>query len=133
LNVVQFHILNGVKAGTRWVAGRLPVSIGRSSSDDLRLDEPGVWERHCRIELRADDHAAIVPAPDASTTVNGQPIQEAVLQNGDLIELGSIQLQFGLAPTIHGKLRFREGLTWFAFGLLAAAQLVLIYLLSAEV
>ena len=128
----QFQILNGARAGTRWVAARLPFSVGRSSADDLRLEDAGVWEHHCRVELRDDHRAALVAAPEALTTVNGQPAQDIVLRNGDIIELGSLRLQFGLSPTTHRSLRLREVVTWIAIALLSLAQIALIYALSAE-
>ena len=119
-------------AGTRWVAGRLPFTIGRSPADSLRLEDAGVWEHHCRIEWREDHHAALVAAPEALTTVNGHPAQEAILRNGDILELGSLRLQFGLGPTSHRSLRLREAVTWIGFGLLCLAQIALIYILSME-
>ena len=130
--MVQFQILNGAQAGTRWVAGRLPFTIGRSPADSLRLEDAGVWDGHCRIEWREDHHAAMLSAPDALTTVNGQRVQEAILRNGDILELGSLRLQFGLRPTTHRSLRVREAVTWLAFALLCFAQIALIYLLSME-
>jgi predicted component of type VI protein secretion system len=128
--VVQLQILNGTKAGTRWVAGHLPFSVGRSPDDDLRLEDPGVWEHHCHIELRDDSRAALVGSPEALTVINGQRVQEAVLRNGDVLDLGSIRLQFGLSSTRHRSLRLREWLTWFGLALLSLAQIGLIYLLS---
>jgi len=130
--VVQLQILNGAKAGTRWVAGHLPFSVGRSAEDTLRLEDAGVWERHCRIELREDHHAALVAALEALTAVNGQPAQDTVLRNGDLIELGSLRLQFGLSPPTHRSLRLREAATWVGLALLSLAQIALIYALSVE-
>ena len=130
--MVQIQILNGAKAGTRWVAGPLPFSVGRSAEDSLRLDDAGVWEHHCRVELREDHRAALVAAPDALTAVNGQPTQDIVLRNGDIIELGSLRLQFGFTPTSHRSLRLREITTWVAFALLALTQVALIYLLSVD-
>jgi hypothetical protein len=128
--VFLFCILNGSKAGTRWVACRLPFRVGRSSVDELRLDDPGVWEHHLRIELRERRHAALVAAPDALTTVNGQSAQDAILRNGDVIELGSLRLQFGLSPTTHRSLRLREAFTWVALVLLSLGQIALIYALA---
>ena len=130
--MVQLHILNGAKAGVRWVAGRLPFSVGRSSEDHLRLEAAGVWERHCRIELREDHRAALVAVPEALTTLNGQPARDTVLRNGDVIELGSLRLQFGLSPTTHRSLRLREAATWIGIALLSLAQVALIYALSLE-
>lgn len=124
-----FDILNGSKAGTRWVACRLPFRVGRSSEDDLQLADPGVWDHHLRVELRDRRHAALVAAPDALTTVNGQPAQDVLLRNGDVIELGSLRLQFGLSPTTHRSLRLREALTWLGLALLSLGQIALIYAL----
>jgi hypothetical protein len=101
-------------AGTRWVAGHLPFSVGRSASDTLRLDDAGVWDGHCRFELRDHTRFALVSSPDALTLINGHSAGEALLRNGDIIELGSLRLQFGLSPTLHRSLRFREALTWMA-------------------
>ena len=130
--MVQLQILNGSQAGTRWVAGRLPFSVGRSPTDHLRIEEAGVWNRHCHLELRDDYRAALVSASGAATTVNGQPADDAVLRNGDIIELGSLRLQFGLSPTTHHSLRVREAFTWIAIALLSLAQVALIYALSME-
>lgn len=130
--MVQLQILSGARAGTRWIASRLPFFVGRSASDDLRLEDAGVWERHCRVELREDHRAALVAAPDALTAVNGQPARETVLRNGDIIELGSLRLQFGLSPTTPRSLRLREATTWIALALLSLAQVALIYVLSVE-
>ena len=126
----QLHILSGNQAGARLVAGRLPFWMGRSAQDDLRLDDPGVWDRHARLELREGRHAALVASPDATTLVNHQAVQEAVLRNGDLIELGSVCLQFALSPTRHRSLRLRETLTWLGLAALSFGQIALIYWLS---
>jgi predicted component of type VI protein secretion system len=128
--VIAFHILNGSKAGTQWVACRLPIRIGRSPEDDLQIADPGVWDHHLRIELREGRHAAFVATPDALTTVNGQPAQDASLRSGDIINLGSLRLQFGLSPTTHRRLRLRETLTWIALTLLSLGEIALIYALA---
>ena len=130
--MVQLQILNGSKAGTRWVAGRLPFSVGRSPTDNLRLEDAGVWEHHCRIELRQDSRAALVAIPDALTAVDGLPAQDTLLRSGNVIELGSLRLQFGLSPTSHRSLRLRETVTWIGIVLLSLAQVALIYALSVE-
>lgn len=127
----QLHILSGTQAGTRTVAGRFPFWIGRSPADDLRLSDPGVWERHARLELRQRRHAALVAAAEARVRVNGADVQEAQLRNGDLIELGSVRLEFGLSPARHRSLRLREAVTWIGFGLLCLGQVALIYWLAS--
>ncbi len=128
--MIAFHILNGSQAGTQWVACRLPFRIGRSPEDELQIEDPGVWDHHLRVELREGRHVALVAAPEALTTVNGQPAQDAILRSGDIIDLGSLRLQFGLSPTTHRSLRLRESITWVALALLSLGQVALIYALS---
>ena len=128
--MVQLQILNGAKAGTRWVACRLPFSVGRSAQDDLRVEADGVWDRHARIELRDRQRAVLTSSAQALTSVNGQPIQESVLRNGDVLQIGSVHIQFSLSPAAHRGLRFREALTWIGIALMALAQVALVYLLA---
>jgi len=65
--------------------------------------------------------------PRALTNINGQPVQQAFLRNGDLIEVGSLKIQFWLSATRQRGLRTREFLTWFALAALCVGQIVLIY------
>jgi hypothetical protein len=59
--------------------------------------------------------------------VNAAAVQETVLRNGDVIEAGSLKLQFWLSETRQVGLRLRESLTWVAIGLVCLAQVALIY------
>ena len=44
--------------------------------------------------------------------VNHQPVQTALLRNGDVITLGSVKLRFWLAAAQQRGLRLREGFVW---------------------
>lgn len=129
--MLQLKILNGRQAGTEWVARRFPFQIGRAPSASLRLEDDGVWDQHLRLEVRPAAGAVLVATADAFTAVNGHPVQEAILRNGDLIEIGSVQMQFGLSPATQHGLRLRETLTWTALGALGLGQVGLIYWLIA--
>lgn len=129
--MVQFNILTGKKAGTEWVARRFPFHVGRSVSDGLSLDEAGVWERHVRIDLSAGEGVVSEVSPDALALVNGQRVERALLRNGDIIEMGSVKLRFGLSPTRQYSLRFREILTWIALTALCLGQVAIIYWLTS--
>lgn len=128
--MIQLQIVDGAKAGTRCVVRSFPFSVGRSTQDDLRVEADGVWDRHARLELRDRQRAVLTSSTQGLTSVNGQPIQEAVLRNGDIIQIGSVHLQFGLSPPIHRGLRVREAMTWIAIAFMALAQVALVYLLS---
>ena len=125
--MVQLKVLSGKKAGTAWVARRFPVRIGRSPAADLQLEESGVWDQHLRLDF--DPTAGIVLSAqlDALATVNGQPVHRTVLRNGDVIDIGSLRMQFWLSETRQAGLRVREGLTWAGIAAVSLGQICLIY------
>ena len=126
--MLQLKILNGRQAGAELVARRFPFRIGRAPDADLRLEEDGVWDWHLQIELRPDEGFVLSVLPGAVASVGNQPVQqEALLRNGDQIELGAARLQFGLTSTRHRSLALREVLTWMALALLCLGQVALIY------
>ena len=125
--MIQFSILSGKKAGTSWVARRFPVRIGRAAGSDLRIEEPGVWDQHLQVDFILADGFVLSAQANALATVNTQPVQETVLRNGDLIEAGSLKLQFWLSETRQTGLGLRESLTWVAVAAISLAQIALIY------
>jgi len=125
--VVQLTILSGHQAGAHWVARRFPVQIGRAPNSDLCLQDDGVWENHLQIQMRSREGFLLAAQPQAFVAVNGQTIQEAMLRNGDLIELGALRIRFGLAPSRQRGLRLREGLVWLTLAVLCGGQIALIY------
>jgi pSer/pThr/pTyr-binding forkhead associated (FHA) protein len=124
--VIQLKVLNGERAGTDLVADYFPVTVGRSSANDLRLPVAGVWDRHCEIRLNPPDFR-LAAIGQAITTVNGQPVAQASLANGDVIGLGSLEVLFTLSPTMHRGMRWREWLVWLLFGAVALGQIALVY------
>jgi len=130
--MVQFKILSGKKAGSLWDARRFPFQIGRAANADLQVEEPGVWDDHLEVSLGADGFAVAVH-PNALLSINGHPVQTALLRNGDLIELGSVKLQFWLSPAPQRGQRAREAFVWAMISLVCLAQIALIYwLLTSE-
>jgi pSer/pThr/pTyr-binding forkhead associated (FHA) protein len=126
--MVQFKILSGKKAGTRWGSRRFPVRIGRAASSDLQSDEDGVWDEHLRLDFNARDGFVLTARQNALARVNGQPLANPVaLRNGDLIEIGSLKMQFWLAETRQRGLALREWLTWVFIALICLGQVGLIY------
>ncbi len=128
--MVLLQILNGKKAGANLATRHFPVHIGRAANADLPLEDPGIWDDHLQIRLRPDRSFEAVVSGSAIATLNAEPLSQAVLHNGDVLGLGSVQIRFGLSPTRQRSLRFREAATWFALALLCFAQVALIYLLG---
>ncbi len=125
--MIQFSILSGKKAGASWVARRFPVRIGRAAGSDLQVEDPGVWDQHLQVDFIPADGFVLSTQPDVRVAVNAQPVHEVVLHSGDVIEAGSLKLQFWLSETRQTGLRLREGLTWTTIAAISLGQIALIY------
>ena len=131
--MVQLNLLSGKKAGTSWGTRRFPVRLGRAANADLRLEEDGVWDDHLRIEFNAREGYVLGTGAGALARVNGRPLEKpAPLRNGDLIEIGSLRMQFWLGEPRQRGLRLREWLTWLFIALICLGQIGLIYWLLQE-
>jgi hypothetical protein len=68
--------------------------IGRAAECDLPVDDPGVSRRHAEIRY-ADGKATVIDLGSTNgIRVNGRPVQQAELQDGDRIDLASSTLIF---------------------------------------
>ena len=125
--MVQLKVLSGKQAGTTWVARRFPVRIGRSAAADLQLAEDGVWDQHLQLDFNPAEGIVLSALPNALVAVNGQPVLQAVLRNGDTIDIGSLRMRFWLSEIRQVGLSFREGLTWAGIASICLGQVGLIY------
>jgi predicted component of type VI protein secretion system len=125
--MVQFSVLSGRQAGTRWVARRFPFCIGRGDGTHLQLDAPGVWDQHARLDFKRNEGFCLTALGDALVTVNDKPVRDAVLRNGDHIGLGSARVQFWLAETRQRSLWWREAAAWSCVGLFTLGQIGLLH------
>jgi pSer/pThr/pTyr-binding forkhead associated (FHA) protein len=128
--MVQLKVGFPEKADSVIVVRRFPFLIGRREDAGLKLEEPGVWERHARIDLDPEEGFFLEVESGALAAVNGEPIQRSRLVNGDVIRIGSIPIQFWLSEVRQSSFRVREWLTWIAMAALAGIQVWLVYLLS---
>ena len=125
--MIQLTILNGKMAGAHQVARHFPFRIGRSAGSDLCVQDEGVWDQHLEVCFQKQHGFTLSVKANAFAAINGQTVQEATLCNGDLIELGALQLRFALSPTRQRQLGWREFLTWAALAALCLGQVMLIY------
>jgi hypothetical protein len=130
--IIHLKFVSGKQAGVVWSARRFPVRIGRAPNADLRLEEAGIWDQHLSLEFQPSEGFCLEVQPNALARLNDQPVQRALLRNGDLITLGPIQLQFWLGETRQAGLRFREALTWAGIAAISLAQIAIIYWLILE-
>ncbi len=126
--MVQLSALRGQHAGARFIVGRFPFSIGRSGTD-LSCEDLGVWDKHLELLFAPEKGIILRSKPDAFTSVNGARTSEAILCNGDVIELGDCKFQFTLAPAPQASLRGNEISAWTFVAGITLAQVFLIYAL----
>ena len=125
--MIQLNILTGKKAGTHKVARHFPFRVGRAPGNELQLEDDGVWDQHLTLEFQPQSGFNLATAPDALVTVNGDPVHNTTLRNGDTITVGSVKLQFWLAAAAQGSLRVREGFVWTQLALVTLGQFILLY------
>ncbi|MFZ1072021.1 MAG: FHA domain-containing protein [Verrucomicrobiia bacterium] len=125
--MIQLNILSGKEAGSQTVVRRFPFCIGRAAGNELQLDDDGVWDRHLTLEFQRESGFTLKTATNALASVNSQPVQTAVLRNGDLITLGSVKLQFWLGAARQRGLHTGEFFVWTIVVAVTFAQFSLIY------
>jgi len=82
--------------GTRHPLQPPGLVIGRGSDADLRINDPGISRRHAQIRVNPAGPRMQIDIIDLGSTngilVNGQRVQQAVLQEGSRIEIGSTRM-----------------------------------------
>jgi Protein of unknown function (DUF3662)/FHA domain len=82
--------------GTRHPLQPPGLVIGRGSDADLRINDPGISRRHAQIRVAPTGRGLQIDIVDLGSTngimVNGQRVQQAVLQEGSRIEIGSTRM-----------------------------------------
>lgn len=124
--MVQLKISSGPQAGAVHHVSRFPFGIGRAAGSDLRLEEAGVWDHHLTLDFDPAQGFVLTAHDDAIATINGWPIQSALLRNGDTVELGSVKLRFWLGETRQSRLRVHEALVWTLLAVITALEVILL-------
>jgi serine protease Do len=83
---VRFVHLDGERPSGEVPLGRLPATIGSDEDADVRL--PGLAARHAVVFERDGDVVLLDSGTPEGTYLAGQEVQEAVLRDGDVLELG---------------------------------------------
>lgn len=88
-------VIYGPEIGRRITLGTAPFEIGRSSKNDLFIDQESISRHHARITY---DGAGSYLVTDLNSTngsfVNDQPVKEQRLKDGDQIQIGRSILKF---------------------------------------
>lgn len=88
-------IINGPNRGNRFeISSNEEIVIGRSVGSTIRLDDVEVSRQHARIRHNGSDFILIDLKSVNGTQLNGQPVSERRLRNGDSVRLGTTVLTF---------------------------------------
>ena len=86
---VHLVVENGPQKGTQLAIPPEGGRLGRSSRNDVVLTDPLLSRHHCRFFFKDDSTLAVADLGSANQTlVNGHPVQESVLNPGDMIGVG---------------------------------------------
>ncbi len=69
-------------------------SIGRADSNNFQITDASVSSSHCLVIVEGDQVTLRDLGSTNGTFVNGAPVQEAVLQAGQTIRLGNVEMTF---------------------------------------
>ena len=102
-------VLSGVGAGRVFLLDRDEVTVGRSRTATISVDDPGVSRVHARV-LRVLQLVHLVEDLKSSngTYVNGEAVAKKKLENGDRIQLGpNLLLRYTLTDQTEIELQRR--------------------------
>ncbi len=92
--MAQLLIRNGPTAGTGFKLTAFPVTIGRDPSNDLALEDGNASEFHAEI-LETEDGLVIEDLGSSNGTwLNGERVEEGILNEGDTVHVGVTELTF---------------------------------------
>jgi transcriptional regulator with GAF, ATPase, and Fis domain len=100
-------VLSGPLSGQTFPLGAEAFSIGRQASNALQVLDPAASRLHCRIEPAKGGFLVRDLGSRQGTFVNGRPVHEHRLAEGDLVAVGEVLLLFQ-APTGDGPGREAE-------------------------
>jgi len=91
-------VKRGPNAGSRYVLDRPITSAGRHPGSDVFLDDIAASRRHAEFRRDNGEFRVVDTGSLNGTSVNHEPVQSAVLANGDEIQIGKFRLVFLTNP-----------------------------------
>ena len=87
-------IVAGPQVGNVFTLGNEDITVGRSLSSGIFLNDMTVSRNHCVIECRADGYYVVDQGSFNGVWVNNRNVHEACLKNGDRVNVGTFCLLF---------------------------------------
>jgi pSer/pThr/pTyr-binding forkhead associated (FHA) protein len=93
-------VKRGPNAGSRFLLDQPTTSAGRHPDSDIFLDDVTVSRRHAEFRLETDEFQVVDVGSLNGTYVNREPVDSAVLANGDEVQIGKFRLVFLTGPKV---------------------------------
>ena len=91
-------VKRGPNAGSRFLLDQANTSAGRHPDSDIFLDDVTVSRRHAEFRLEGNEFHVVDVGSLNGTYVNREPVDSAVLANGDEVQIGKFRLVFMTGP-----------------------------------
>ena len=91
-------VKRGPNAGSRFLLDQAITSAGRHPDSDIFLDDVTVSRRHAEFRLESNEFHVVDVGSLNGTYVNREPVDSAVLANGDEVQIGKFRLVFLTGP-----------------------------------
>ena len=91
-------VKRGLNAGSRFLLDQARTSAGRHPDSDIFLDDVTVSRRHAEFRLESGEFQVVDVGSLNGTYVNREPVDSAVLANGDEVQIGKFRLVFLTGP-----------------------------------
>ncbi|GFG75983.1 glycogen accumulation regulator GarA [Mycobacterium botniense] len=91
-------VKRGPNAGSRFLLDQPTTSAGRHPDSDIFLDDVTVSRRHAEFRLEGNEFHVVDVGSLNGTYVNREPVDSAVLANGDEVQIGKFRLVFLTGP-----------------------------------
>ncbi|NUS45210.1 MAG: FHA domain-containing protein [Mycobacteriaceae bacterium] len=91
-------VKRGPNAGSRFLLDQPTTSAGRHPDSDIFLDDVTVSRRHAEFRQEDDDFQVVDVGSLNGTYVNREPVDSAILGNGDEVQIGKFRLVFLTGP-----------------------------------
>jgi pSer/pThr/pTyr-binding forkhead associated (FHA) protein len=91
-------VKRGPNAGSRFLLDQATTSAGRHPDSDIFLDDVTVSRRHAEFRLETSEFQVVDVGSLNGTYVNREPVDSAVLANGDEVQIGKFRLVFLTGP-----------------------------------
>ncbi len=91
-------VKRGPNAGSRFLLDQAATSAGRHPASDIFLDDVTVSRRHAEFRQLEGAFEVVDVGSLNGTYVNREPVDAAVLANGDEVQIGKFRLVFLMGP-----------------------------------